>query len=187
MQRTKWRLLGLIVSFALLPVGCSAPPPTQTPSPAAFHAVHGPRMEGLVSTEFLIELGGDPTPELLRLTYLEAKGVRIIDSLEGLRRGGAFPVAFTVFAFTEGEAIPVFHAGSDNDGIWLQLMEFDGTPALVYRIHTKDPMIYACGWWDFSEPGAVKGWRVRSGHWINNGQCIEFTGVGPLIWYGFSK
>lgn len=50
-------------------------------SPAALHAVHGPRTEGLVSTEFLIELGGDRTPELLRLTYLKAKGGRMAHDL----------------------------------------------------------------------------------------------------------
>ena len=144
-------------------------------------------MEGLVSTEFLIELGGDNTPELLRLTYLEAKGSSMVRDLEDLRTGMTNPFAFTVFAFAQGEAIPVFHAGSDNDGIELQFRDFDGTPALVYQIHTKDPSVYACGWWDFFEPGAVKGWQTRRGHWIDDGRDVEFTGFGPLIWYGFSK
>lgn len=157
------------------------------PTPAAVHAVHGPRLEGLVSTEFLIELGGDQTPELLRLTYLEAKGSAMARDLDDFRTGMTNPYAFTLFAFAEGVAVPVFHAGSDNDGIELQLRDFDGTPALVYQIHTKDPNVYACGWWDFFEPGAVKGWQTRRGHWKGDGRSIEFTGYGPLIWYGFSK
>lgn len=157
------------------------------PSAAAFHAVHGPRMEGLVSTEFLLELGGDGTPELLRLTSLQAKGGRIIDDLDGLRRHGAFPIAFTVFAFSGGEAIPIFHAGSDNDGVELQLMDLGSTPALVYQIHTKDPRVYACGWWEFFDPGEIRGWQTRMGHWKDDGRDVEFTGFGPLIWYGFAK
>ena len=157
------------------------------PSAAAFHAVHGPRMEGLVSTEFLLELGGDGTPELLRLTYLQAKGGRMAHTVEDLRRGLHNPFAFTVFAFSGGEAIPIFHAGSDLDGLELQLMDLGGTPALVYQLHTKDPSVYACGWWDFFEPSAIRGWQTRMGPWKDDGRDIEFTGSGPLIWYGFAK
>lgn len=123
---------------------------------AAVAAVHGPTME-LTSVDLLIELGGDSTPELLRLFVDARRGFELPRSGDAFK--GAWVQGFTLFTWAEGEPVLVFHAANEFDGFSLKLQEIEGRPMLISE-GDREHMQYAWGRFELWDSG-IEIWAAR--------------------------
>lgn len=135
------------------------------PTAGAVRAVHGPRGEGVITAELLFELGGDHTPELLRV-YLAAtdQPAPAID-LERLRTEGVTCLGFSVFTLVDDQAVLTLHAGGSAGPITLTLERPDWRTRLVVRdpADRTEPLLY--GQWDTRGEEGGPFWEARAGTW----------------------
>lgn len=135
------------------------------PTEGAVRAVHGPRGEGVTSAEFLIELGGNHTPELLRLYFHATDQPTQAIDLERFRAQGATCLGFSVFSLVDNQPVLAMHAGGDNGPITLTLERFGGHVVLVARDpgNATEPLAY--DWWDTRGEDGGPFWEARAGTW----------------------
>ncbi|OAB61806.1 hypothetical protein AY599_27635 [Leptolyngbya valderiana BDU 20041] len=158
------------------------------PSEGAVRAVHGPRGDGVITAELLFELGGDHTPELLRV-YLAAtdqptaspdQPIAAID-LERLRTEGVTCLGFSVFTLADGQAVLTLHAGGNAGPITLTLERPDWRTRLVVRDPEgqTEPLLY--GQWDTRGEEGGPFWEARAGTWNTRMHRFDTSARKPPI------